>query len=966
MFFDPVGRAPYAIDASLYEIDPLGVIVPRSTQDVVTTLRYAAEHNIPVHARGAGTGLAGESLGPGLVIDFSRHLRRVVAIGPDWVTVQPGVVLDVLNAQLAPLGRKIGPDPSGSMSCTVGGMIGGDAAGARSLKYGTTADAVMALEVAFATGEEAHLECEPWPEEWAEPSNLKSAIARRVALHLRWHADLIARSMPKSARNRAGYALHAVARPEGIDLSRLIVGSEGTLALVTQATLRTVPLPSAQGVVLLPFSHLQDAAQAVESCLEGRPAACELYDWRRLNLARDADSSLRGWITEEAEAALVVVFEGDDPDEISQGCRELTARIARRGGLAADATVSTRRSDCERLMNLRDIVMPQLMRAPGPARPVPLIEDVAVPPGALPEFLRQLQSILKSHGVNWLFHAHAGCGQTHARPFLDLASPEDRAKLGPIATDVYEAALALGGTISGEHGCGLVRTQFLRRQYGELEQVFREIKHAFDPRNLLNPGKIVGGAPDLMLRDLRSAVPGTTGGQAGGDGGLPVLNGPLTWSPRTRLDHIAACNGCGNCRAQTPELRMCPTFRAERFETASPRAKVNLLREIASGRLDPRVWGSEEARAQASLCVHCGLCQTECPAGIDVSSLMMEVKAAYVENHGLAPTDWVFSHIDLWSRWASRLPGLSNALLRNRASRRWIERLAGLSRHRVVPRVERGSYVRVAEGLGLTRARPHEPGPRVAYFLDVFANYYDHELAGAVVEVLRHCGVNTYVPKGQRGCGMPALVAGDLDRARSLLAANLKVLGDAVRDGYTIVCSEPTATLLLTRESLKLSDDLDAGLVARNTMDVGQYLWGLAERGGLPPFVEPIVARIGYHQPCHLRAQGIGTPGLELVRLIPGVEGEFIDRGCSGIAGVFGLSRRNFRTSLRAGRGLRERLADRDIDLGSTECGACRMQMEQGLTKRTLHPMKLLSLAYGLNAGLRGRLKQPKPRHEID
>jgi Fe-S oxidoreductase len=267
--------------------------------------------------------------------------------------------------------------------------------------------------------------------------------------------------------------------------------------------------------------------------------------------------------------------------------------------------------------------------------------------------------------------------------------------------------------------------------------------------------------------------------------------------------------------------------------------------------------------------------------------------------------------------------------------------------------------------MGLTKPRANAPGPRVAYFLDLFANYFDQELAESAVAVLRHAGVNVYVPKGQRGCGMPALVAGDLDHARSMVLTNLRILANAVRDGYTIVCSEPTAALMLRRESLRLTDDLDAMLVAENTMDLGHYLAGLDSRGHLPKPTVPIHAKVGYHQPCHLRALGVGAPGLNLIRTIPELDVEFIDRGCSGIAGTFGLTRRHLLASLRAGRGLRKRLRDPDIELGSTECGACRMQMEQGITKRTLHPLKLLSLAYGLNPALKRQLKEPKRKDVI-
>ena len=966
LLFDPIGRAPYATDASLYEIDPLGVVAPRNHDDLVTLVRYAGERGLPLHARGAGSGLAGESLGPGLVIDFSRYFRQIVAIGPESVVVQPGVVLDVLNARLAARGRRLGPDPSGSETCTIGGMLGGNAAGSRSLRYGTTADHVDRLRVVFAHGESAEVGREPWPVLDEVPVDFKGLVVRKVAALLTRHSDLIARQTPRAPRNRAGYALNATAKRGGIDLARLVVGSEGTLALITEATLRTVPIPKAQGVVFLPFGRLVAAAKAAPACLEDVPSACELLDWRSLSLIRDARPAYRDWIPAEAEAALVVEFEGDDPEQVARRVRRLSGRMARGRGLVAPPIEATRRADCEALLGLRSISLPLLLRMKGPARAIPIIEDIAIPPDALAAFLPRLQNILRQHDVNWTFYAHAGHGQLHPRPLLDLGDPRDVAKLEPLATEVYEAVFDVGGSISGEHGCGLARTQFLRKQYGELARVFDEIKYAFDPRNLLNPGKVVGDDPHLMTRNLRAVPPTPPIDAPFPEAGLPVLFDALRWPEgRTGLDQALACNGCGACRTTEPGLRMCPTFRALGTEAAAPRARANLLRQFAAGTLDPKLWGSEALKEVADLCVHCHLCQSECPSGVDVSALMLEAKAAYVQDHGLAPIDWLLSRTETWSRLGSRLPLLSNTLLANRGFRWALDRFLGLSRHRSLPRVRRTSFLRRAERRGLTRARPTEPGPRVAYFVDVFANYYDPGLAESVVAVLRHAGVNVFVPRGQRGSGMAALVAGDLDHARALALTNLRALGAAVRDGYTVVCSEPTAALMIRDEYRKLTDDLDAALVAENTMDVHQYLAGLAARGQLAPPTEPLHARVGYHQPCHLRALEIGTPDLDLLRTIPELDVEFIDRGCSGMAGTFGMTSKNFRTSLRAGRGLLNRLGDVDIEIGSTGCASCRMQMEQGAPKRTYHPIKLLGLAYGLDPSLRLHVKDPKPKHVV-
>jgi FAD/FMN-containing dehydrogenase/Fe-S oxidoreductase len=1004
LYFEPLDRAPYAHDASLHEIDPLGVVVPRSEDDVVAVVRYAAENRIALHARGAGTDTGGGSLGTGLVIDFSCHLRRVIAIGSDHVVVEPGVVLDFLNAQLAPMGRRLEPIPNDSDVTTVGGMIAVNAAGARSMRYGSIGDHLERLRVLFAQGEVADLGLEPWPAFETEPIDFKDLIVRKIQTLFRRNQSRLQRVSAALPRNRAGYALASACDESGLHLGRLVAGSEGTLAVVLQAVLHTVPLPTAQGVALLPFARLADAAAFVPELLSFSfgPSSCDLFDRRSVRLARRADGSFREWIHEATESVLTVEFEGDDPDEVTEKVRLIGERAVRTRSLISEPACVFKRAECQRLLSWRRHVEPLLMRFRGRARPVSVFDDVAVPPDHLVVVLQRLQNLLQQQNVTWTLDAHAGEGRLRFRPFLNLSDPGDRARLEPLASRVYDIVLEAGGTISSSQGCGLVRTQFLRRQYGELVQMFREIKDAFDPLDQLNPGKVIGDDPHLMLHNLRPgfessastesesgmfAVVGPSGSgevpidpayqeslsslrenatpvlEPGITAGAMVIQPALRWPELNLIEVASSCQGCGTCRTLEPTSRMCPSFRASRREAASPRSQANLIRQLAAGVVDPRSWGTDEFKAKADLCIHCKLCQSECPSAVDVSSLMLEAKAAYVENHGLAPKDWFFSRIEMWARLGSRFPILTNALLARRSSRWLLERLLGVSRHRVLPRVGRTPFTRRAARLGLSTARPQQPGPRVVYFVDVYANYHDQELAEAVVAVLQQAGVNVFVPLQQRSSGMSSLIVGDVDYARDQAVANLRILANAVRDGYVVVCSEPTAALMLRQEYVKLTEDLDAELVAANTMDIGQYLLGLDARGQLPHPHEPLYARVGYHQPCHLRALDVGKPGLELMRKVLGLDVEFIDRGCSGMGGTYGLTRERFWTSLRAGRGLLKRLRDADIDIGATECGACRIQMEQGVTKRTLHPIKLLSLGYGLNPELRRQFKGPKPRH---
>ena len=1003
LYFNPLDRAPYSHDASLYEIDPLGVVVPRGEDDVVTAVRYAAENGIPIHARGAGTDAGGGTLGAGLILDFSRHFRRIVGIEPEHVVVEAGVVPDQLNAQLANVGRRLEPIPRDPDIMTIGGMIAVDCAGGRSMRYGPVGAQVDRLSVVLAGGECVDLGYEPWPTFDREPSGTIEHIVRKLQVLYRRGADRLQRARSAAPRDRAGYALDRAADEAGIHLARLVAGSEGTLALVTQAMLRTVPLPGAQAVVLLPFQRLSQAAAFVPELLgsRGTPSTCDLMDRRSLRLARDAERRFREAIGEAAESVLVVEYEETNSPLASERTQGAIERARRSGWLAGEAATFTRRADCERLLGWRRPVESRLMRLRGPARPVAVFDDIAVPPDRLAGVLERLQRFFQANDVTWTMEAHAGEGRLRLRPFLNMSRPSDRERLEPLTSGVYEIVLEAEGTISGSQACGLVKTQFLRRQFGELIQVFREIKDAFDPMDRLNPGKVIGDDPHLMTRNFRPLVSDRVrldreappASVVGTEGGVEVENGPgpgraheaeetgvvaseetdqpsglavqpaLIWPDLEILEVASACHGCGVCRSTEPMLRMCPSFRSSRMEAASPRAQANLLRQVAAGAVDPRLWGSEELRAHADLCVHCKLCRTECPSGVDVSALMVEAKAAYVEKHGLAPRDWVFSRLEMWAKLASRFPIATNYVLTRPWARRILERVLGVSRHRVLPRSRRTSFVRRGARLGLDKPRPQLPGPRIVYFVDLFANYYDQELAEATVSVLRHAGVNVYVPPRQRSSGMASLIVGDVDHAREHAATNLRILANAVRDGYTVVCSEPSAALMLREEYARLTEDLDAALVAAHTMELGQYLLGLAERGQLPAAAEPIRARVGYHQPCHLRALDVGSPGLDLLRTIPELDVEFIDRGCSGMGGTYGLARDRFRGSLRAGRGLLKRLQDDDIDVGSTECAACRIQMEQGSVKRTLHPVKLLNLSYGLDPYLRQHFRDAKARH---
>jgi Fe-S oxidoreductase len=721
-----------------------------------------------------------------------------------------------------------------------------------------------------------------------------------------------------------------------------VAGSQGTLALVTEAELDTSLLPEHVGVALMVFDRLESAVRAALEVLAVGVTACDLIDRRHLGLARDSDVRYDLLIPEIAEAVLVVECESPSVAGLRDRLAAVSSRVRDRR-LAIDARPTLEPEEMELYWRLATRVVPRLYRLKGSARPLPFVEDVVVPPPALPEFLVKLQNVLKEQEVTASLFGHAGHGRMHVRPFLDLSRPDDVAKLLPLAEGIYGVVLAAGGFIGGEVGDGLSRTPFLPRQYGALYDAFRHVKAIFDPQGILNPGKVVADEPMPLSAHLRGWR------RPAGGAGLASATVPLrlNWTSEEMLHVAESCNGCAACRTQSPQERMCPIFRFLPREEASPRAKANLMRGILQGALDPHLLPRDEFKEIADLCVNCQQCRRECPAGVDIPKLMIEAKAAHVAHNGLSPTDWLITRLDLAAALASLVSPLVNWALGSRQARWMLEKLLGVARGRKLPRVARRSFLRRAQRRRLGRPS-RQGGPKVLYFVDTFANYFDPQLADAFVAVLEHNGVSVYVPGGQVQSGMALVSLGAVDAARKLAARNVSLLAEAARHGYHVVATEPAAALCLSREYPQLLDDDEAHFVAAHTSDACAYLWQLHRQGRLQLDFRPLPLTLGYHLPCMTKAQEIGAPGENLLRLIPGLVVSSREVGCSGMAGTFGLKRENYRSSLRAGWGLVSRMREPGLSAGATECSACRIQMEQGTTKPTIHPIKLLAHAYGL------------------
>jgi Fe-S oxidoreductase len=660
-----------------------------------------------------------------------------------------------------------------------------------------------------------------------------------------------------------------------------------------------------------------------------------------------------------AEAGLLVEFTADEPADCNARLEQALASMRRGRRGCIDIRRAEDGHDAAFFWELSRNVVSMLHGVRAAMRPVPFLEDVVVPPTVLPDFLGRLQGVLRQQHATAMIFSHAGHGELHIRPHANPRSPGERERLEALATAVYAEVAAAGGSIGAELGLGLSRTPFFAGLFPELSAVFAEVKQLFDPAGILNPGRVVPDAspaagfrpPLRMPRDEPAEVAGDAVAEPAPPAEAEPEVVPLTtWSLDRLVVEVDACNGCGGCRSVANTTRMCPRFRENPAEEASPRAKADVMAALLAGRLDPKAISSEAVRAVADTCFNCHRCRSDCAAGVDIPAIVMELKAAHYAANSTRLAPWLLTRIDGLAAAAGRARPLANWALANPQARWVIEKTLGIARGRKLPAVSGTTFLRWAAKRGLTRPS-RRSGPRVLYFLDTYARRHDPLLGQAFVSVLERNGIGVFIDPRQVASGMPLVSEGDLDGARRLARANVRVLAEAVRLGYRIVCTEPSAVTCITHHYPLLLDDEELPRVAAATCDASTYLWELHREGRLRLDFRPVPARILYHAGCHEQISGGLPPAENLLRLVPGVALEAADRGCSGMAGTFGLAREHYRASLRMGLPLVNGMRAAGIEAGATGCSACRIQMEQGTTKPAVHPVKILAKAYGLMEG---------------
>lgn len=985
-------RMLYSTDASIYQVEPLGVVVPADEDDVARVIEYAREHALPVLPRGGGTSLAGQCVNRAIVIDTSVHLRGLEFTSQITKTcgVRAGTTIDDLNDELRPSGLFFAPDPATSRQANIGGCIGNNAAGTRSIKYGRTVENVEALRVTLATGERVELargvasDGHHRQVEIPEPLRLRverdRAIARRLTEGVidivRRHERLIRERYPTTLRRNAGYALDLIladldeAQRQGVDplevvdLSRLICGSEGTLAFVTAATLWLHPIPRATGLAVLGFASLEEAIDAVVPLLTLGPSAVELLDDLILSLASE-NAEYRQYVAlmprpgggDDAnrpplKAVLYVEFQSEHgSDEIEDRFAALRTLTAAHIPRVAVATYSDQAAILQAL-KLRKAGEPLLHGIPGRRKPVGFVEDNAVPVEHLSQFVREFRRIVESRGTIASFYAHASVGVLHVRPLLDLRDEQDRRRMEEVAVETADLARTLGGVMSGEHGDGRARGPLLERFYGpELMNAFREIKRVFDPHNILNPGNIVAPGPIASIHEH------TRVGQARFTDDAAIHNSTFfDYSREGGFDHaVELCNGAGVCRKKSGQT-MCPSYMATLDERHSTRGRGNALRLAISGQFSGAGrpdWNDAETLATLDLCLSCKACKTECPSNVDISKYKAEYFAQSHRASGRVPfAARVPGRIDRLNRLGSAMPGLSNAIAGFAPMRALLNRVLGLAPQRSLPRLAR-SLFKQARGFRRTAGAD---APAVVLYGDCFTAFNEPHVGLAAMRVLDALGYRVIVADAGC-CGRAMISTGLLPQAQRTIARTADRLASLVKEheARAVLVCEPSCLASMHDEWLTLrlhGADVraTAAALAPRAWLVEDFIAKFFGEHPRAPQWQPNLhsfdaGRLLLHGHCHQKALWGVETSAALLRRLYGPRVRVLDTGCCGMAGAFGYAAHRYDLSMKIGDlallpAVRGR-GERDVILAPGT--SCRHQVRDGTGAEALHPVEFLA-----------------------
>ena len=957
VLFDAASRGRYSTDASIYQVEPVGVAVPRTEEAARIAMQIAVEEGIPILPRGGGTSQCGQTVGAALVIDTSKYLRSVVSLDLDRreVTVQPGLVLDHLNAALRKHGLWFPVDVSTSAQATLGGMAGNNSCGSRSIRYGNMVHNVVAIDAWLANGDAFRFG--PAADIASGAAGYR-ALAGRVLGIVRREADEIAAKWPQVLRRVQGYNIDMAAA----NLAHLLVGSEGTLAYSKHLTLALAPIPAHKTLGVVHFPTFYRAMDAAQHIVKLDPDAVELVDRTMIELARDIKAfraTVDRTIVGEPDAILLVEFAGEDREAQLAKLRKLVELMGDLGlpGSVVEVTDARAQKD---IWEVRKAGLNIMMSMKGDGKPVSFIEDCAVPLEHLAEYTDRLTRVFEKHGTRGTWYAHASVGTLHVRPVLDMRR-DGATKMRAIAEEACAMVREFKGAYSGEHGDGLVRTEWVEPIVGaRLTRALEEVKDLFDPKGLMNPGKIVRG-PKMDDRTLFRFKPGY---------GAEKLDTALDWSawdtPGAQSAGFAAavemCNNNGHCR-KFDTGTMCPSYRATRDEQHLTRGRANTLRLAISGQLGSDALTSDAVKETMDLCVSCKGCKRECPTGVDMAKMKIEFLHHYHRRHGWKLKDKLVAYLPRYAPLASRFAPIANAV------QRLTKRVIGVAAERTLPEWHGKPFLQSLPSRGQTgaAARPGDsatpakaPG-EVMLLVDTFSNYFEPENAHAALAVLEAAGYTVHVARPADGgrplcCGRTFLAAGMVDRAREEASRMLAALAPFAARGVPIVGLEPSCLLGLRDEFLSMRLGADADGVAKQAMLFEEFLAREKAEGRLALELTPLPAkRALLHGHCHQKAFGAMSTVEQALSMVPGLSVETVESSCCGMAGAFGYEAAHYEVSMKmAEASLLPAVRAADADTFIVADGtSCRHQIADGAGRQAMHVARVLASALAQGSTLR-------------
>ncbi|MBB65030.1 MAG: oxidoreductase [Waddliaceae bacterium] len=924
VYSDQISRQIYSVDASIYQIEPLVIVLPKTKDDIITTSIIAKKHQVPLIGRGAGTGLAGGCIGKGIILDCSKYLNKILEINFEkgYALCEPGVVQDQLNQALAPHGYRLGPDTSTGNRATIGGMVGNNSSGAHSLRYGRTSEHCKSVEMVLYGGDVlsfSSLGPKGWEKKCQDPY-VEGDIYRNLSRIRDKYAEEIRTRFPKLRRRASGYNLDELLREKDINLARLIAGSEGTLGIITEAKLKISHKPAYTGICVLEFKDRIEPFRYTEYFLDFQPFALEVIDEQPIQLAQLAPS-MKGqmnWLKGNPSSLVIVELDAESKEELVEKVEHFTNEVSKRE-IGYAQTALTNSKDISQVWAFRKAGLGLIMSRRTQSRAIAFVEDIAVAPTQLESFMTQFLQYLNKQKKEAGFYGHMGEGCVHVRPYMDMRDPKDIELIKTIMLDVADIVLAHDGVLSGEHGDGLIRSWTHPKMFGErLYTCFQEIKATFDPEGQMNPGKLVDSPP--VTENLRD-TPDTK-----------------VWEPQTFLDFSeegglefasGMCNGNGQCR-QRSNL-MCPSFQAFGNERHSTRARTQALRSIFQGKLDAKSFSSQELHEVLDYCLECKGCKKECPSQVDMAKMKSEFLYHYQKEHGISLRTRLFAYVDQFSRLASLTPSLSNWASSSLPAK-WLLKKIGIPSKRQLPPFAQKRFSQ-------HRKTQKHSQKKLVLLIDTFTEFNYPEIGLDAMNIFHAMGYEVLLPQYQC-CGRPAISKGLLPYAKKKASKLVETLLPYAKQGLPIVGLEPSCILTLRDEYKALLPSEDTRLVASMCFSLDEFLDQHREDTfSHIKWKNDQSYRVRIHGHCHQKALVGMDPSLRVLKSIPGFQVKEIPSGCCGMAGSFGYEEEHYKMSIA--------IAKQRLVPGIQKCSentliiasglSCRSQIEHTTKREALH-----------------------------